>query len=185
MPKIEADDMEKLIAEAKGEGGGAPAPAVVDLDDEDDVVPTDTDQATPAWAKVPAGFSFPPGWTIWFVRFRAPMTNMPKGEDRTCILWNLSESDEKRASKLARGDGIRIIDEMAKAMIRSVDGKKISLAPTHPADGDGFASVAAFWNEIGGKCRQQLKGIYLKTHVMDASENADFFEHCVAPRTVG
>ena len=179
--QLAENDMERLIAEAKGEGEGA-SPAVVDLDDEDDAVAADTEQGTPSWAKVPAGFSFPPGWTIWFVRFPAKLTNLPKGEDRTCILWNLSESDEKRASKLARGDGIRIIDEMTKAMIRSVDGKKISLAPTSE---DGFGNVTQFWNEIGGKYRQQLKGIYLKTHVMDAAENADFFEHCVAPRTVG
>ena len=183
--EMETSDIDKLLEEARAAQEPATTPQVEDLD-EDDEKGLDTEQGPPPWAKVPAGFKFPQGWLIWFIRFPAAFTNRPGGGERQCILWNLSEADEKRAAKLARGDGMRVIDEMTKAMIRSVDGKKISWAPVDPKEDDGqYASVTTFWNEIGGKCRAQLKNLYLKQHNMDAAENARFFEQCAAPRTVG
>jgi hypothetical protein len=196
MPReMAADDLSKLVAEAQAaqEGGGA-GPYVQDLDDdaEDGGEAVDAQQGVPAWAKVPEGFAFPAGWTVWFIRFPARMTNRPRGGERQCIVWNLSEADEKRASRAARGDGLRIIDEMTKATIRSIDGQRIKLGPSVAAaavgqsgEDAGFANVTTFWTEIGGKCRHQLKSLYLKNHVMEAAENADFFENCVAPRSVG
>lgn len=190
--QMKADDLEQLVTDAKraiASGGDPPEEAtgitIDDLDDEEGgVVPAE--EGVPEWALVPANFSFPPGWLVWFIRFPASMTNRPKGPERQCILWNLSEADEKRASKLARGDGIRVIDEMAKAMIRSIDGKKVSWKPVDPrAPADETGNVSQFWTEIGGKCRHQLKSLYLKTHAMDGAENARFFESCITPRTVG
>lgn len=186
--QIEGEDLEKLIAEAKGE---APAAVAVldDSDDDDEAVATavDDEHGVPDWAAsaIPPGFKFPPGWIIWFIRCKAALTNKPGGPDRILVLWNLSESDEKRAAKRARGEGLRLIDEMGKQMIRCADGKKISLAPDGAVAEEGSISLSTFWSEIGGKYRSQIKSIYLKTHVMSTEENADFFLRCVAPRTVG
>ncbi len=166
----------------------APLPDFEDLDDEQVAAPVREVDGHPEWARIPKGCQFPSGWTIWFVRFPAETTNTPgKGDQhpdghryRQCICWNLSESDEKRAGRMARDQPLRLIAEMAKGMIRVVDG--------HLADrraGSGPGSVEQFWDEIGGKGRAQLQSLYLKTHTMDAEENARFFDSCIAPRTVG
>jgi hypothetical protein len=126
------------------------------------------------WMKVPEGLKMPAGWTIFFVRFRAAMTNTPKKGDRVAIVWNLSEVDEKLAARRSQGSAVRIIDEMAKGMIRAIDGKIAT-----PQD------VQNFWSEIGGKCRHQLKSLYLKNHTMSPEENTDFLDSCIASRTAG
>jgi hypothetical protein len=163
--------------------GGA-IPGVVDLDDEEDVAEVAPGGSAPAWAIVPSGgeipFVMPEGWVVFFIRFRAKWTNRPGSADRQCILWNLSESDEKRASARARGDGMRLVEEMSKQMIRAIDGERAdwSGAP-------GPQNVGQFWSEIGGKCRYMLKSHYLKTHTMSTEETVDFFDNCVASRSVG
>jgi hypothetical protein len=164
-------------AAARGE-----VPDVVEFDDEDDQ-PGDvvaSSDAPPDWAKIPEGFVMPAGWVVFFVRFRAAWTNTPKKGDRTCILWNLSEADEKLAARKARGDGLRLIEEMSKRMIRSVDGLKADWGGS-----PGPANVDQFWSEIGGKCRYMLKSTYLKNHTLSAEESLDFFEHCVTSRSAG
>lgn len=172
--KKRLEDLELERAEA----GHAVVGAVEDLDDEDDEV--EPAKPLPDWATLPEGLVVPQGWQVWVVRFRAQLTNTPGKGDRKAILWNLSESDEKHAAKRARGDGMRVIDECAKQMIRAVDGVR---ADWSGASGPG--SITTFWSEIGGKCRHQIKSLYLKTHTMTPQENADFFEHCVAVRTAG
>lgn len=150
----------------------------IDLDDEDDAIPTKDD--LPDWATIPDHVKVPDGWQIWFLRFRGSWTNTPNKGDRTCILWNLSESDMKLAGRRARGDGWRVIEEMAKQMVRVVDGVRADWSGAK-----GAGSVDAFWNEIGGKCQYQVKNLYLKTHTMSSEENADFFAECCAVRTAG
>jgi hypothetical protein len=157
-------------------------PSMVDLDDDegDRVAEVAPGGAPPEWATVPEDFRMPPGWVVFFIRFRAAWTNRPGGPDRQCIVWNLSESDEKNAARRARGDGMRLIDECAKQMIRAVDGLKID-----QGGAPGPANVSQFWSEIGGKCRYLLKSHYLKTHTMGPDETVDFFDNCVASRSVG
>lgn len=125
---------------------------------------------------IPKGdFPMPAGWVVFILRFRASTTNTPKKGDRTCVLWNLSDTDEKLAARRANGVGIRLIDEMAKGMIRAFDGKKA----------DNFQDIGKFWTEIGGKNRTQIKTIYLRNHTMSPEENTDFFEHCIVSLTAG
>jgi hypothetical protein len=168
----------RILAEASE---GRTSAAFEDMeDDAPDIQAATDDKPLPDWAAIPQGVKTPDGWLVWFVKFRAKVTNTPGKGDRTCVLWNLSESDEKHAAKRARGDPMRVVDEMAKQMIRVVDG--------HGADwggSRGAGSVDAFWQDIGGKCRHQLKSLYLKNHTMTGEETADFFEHCVAVRTAG
>ena len=136
--------------------------------------------ALPTWAKIPTGFRFPRGTTPIFVMFRAAWTSAPFKGDRTAILWELTDLDELEAYRRAAGLQIRASHELAKGMIRSIDG--------HPADWsglDGPGSVEAFWREIGPKCRDRLIQMYAQRHVMDAKDRADFFTNCVAVRAVG
>jgi hypothetical protein len=169
------------LRSAAADGPAVPGEIVdLDEDEQDGVEAVAPGGAPPEWATVPADFKMPDGWVVFFVRFRAKWTNRPGSGDRQCILWNLSESDEKRASARARGDGMRLVAEMAKQQIRAIDGERAdwSGAP-------GPHNVSQFWSEIGGKCRYLLKGHYLKTHTMSTEETVDFFDNCVASRSVG
>ena len=151
-----------------------------DVDDPQHAGTTEPPSGIPSWVKVPPNLVFPDGWQVWFIQFRAEMTNVRRNGDRQAILWALSETDEKRAARRANGIAVRLVDECAKAMIRVIDGRVANWMKKTGPD-----SVELFWDEIGGKCRHQLKNIYLQSHTMDAKENARFFDECVAVRTVG
>lgn len=129
------------------------------------------------WAIIPDELKFPRNRQVFFLRFRAGWTDTPEVGDRQCIVWNLSESDEKFAIKRAQGDRNRIAIEMTKQMIRSVDGQVVDW--THGA----LSNVEKFWRDIGSKCRNMLIGIYHKNHTLNPEEMADFFLHCFASRT--
>jgi hypothetical protein len=138
-----------------------------------------TEGAVPEWVKEPVGLKYPSGGRqATYVQFRAAWTDCPEKGDRQCILWNLSEADEKLALKRTRGESLRTIDELTKQMIRVVDGVKANWT------GVGPGSVDVFWNDIGAKCRQQLKNLYAKTHMFSAEDAVDFFTNCIAVRTV-
>lgn len=188
-------------AVAAGEGTApATGPGIVDLDEEnaeeeseEEEGKNDLGSSLPAFVVLPDGMKLPKGWIVWAIRFRAKLTNTPKAGDRWCVMWNLTEGDQKRAAKRARGDGSRIIDEMAKQMVRVIgtvgDATK-GIEPTGAqANWSGELSAAgsidAFWNAIGGKYQHALKSLYLKTHTFSAEENRDFFEDCVFARSVG
>lgn len=150
-------------------------PPILDVEDEEEagqsVAPV---TGAPDWVRQPPNFTMPVGWTIWYVRFRANQTNTPSKGDRHCILWNLSEADEKLAARRCLNNANRAVSEMTKQMIRAVDGV---LATPEARD--------VFWSEIGGKGRAQLHGLYARTHMMDEKENTDFFASCIASRTAG
>lgn len=162
-----------------------PSPAVVedlgaaDDADDDESVPKDKPEVAtvPAWVVVPAGLVMPEGWQIYFLLFRAGWTNVPRLGDRHCIMWNLSEADEKLAARRSRGDANRIIDEMSKGMIRVIDGVRVDWS-RGPA-----SNIEKFWDEIGGKCRHLVRSHYMKTHTLEAPDMSDFFDNCVAVRT--
>jgi hypothetical protein len=146
-------------------------------DDFDPTAPTDS--ALPEWVKVPTGIKFPGGGRqVTYVQLRASWTDCPEKGERQCIMWNLTEADEKMALKRTRGEALRTLDELTKQMIRVVDGSKANWTGTGPG------SVDVFWNDIGAKCRQQLKNIYAKAHMFSAEDSIDFFTNCIAVRTV-
>lgn len=150
------------------------------LFEEEEVVADGDDPSTlPDWAALPEGFKMPLGKQVIALRFRAKWTDYPKRGDRWCLLWNLTEADEKLALKRTRGEGIRAIDELAKQTVRVIDGLRtdwVALA--------GAGSMRAFWDEVGGKCRQQVKNVYAKRHTMSQEELTDFFTDCIAVATV-
>jgi hypothetical protein len=139
--------------------------------------PGDPD-AIPGWVTFPPQFKMPAGKSIAFMQFRAAWTDRPEKGDRQCILWPLSDADEKLALKRTRGESARTLSELAKQMIKAIDGVK--------ADWTGKAgpgNVERFWDEVGSKCRQQIQNFYLKTHSLTAEEQADFFLSCLCVRT--
>lgn len=168
-----------------------PAEALDDahLDDEDESLVEDvTGEAAPAppaedesgWqdAAIPQGMALPgKGRQVTTILLRAAWTDAPELGDRTCVLWNLNEADEKFALARTRGVAVRTIDEMAKQTIRAFDGKRVDWTR-------GARAVDRFWSEIGAKCRTMLKNLYLKNHVLKVEEQADFFTNCIAVRTV-
>lgn len=141
--------------------------------------PDPSADALPPWAKIPKGFTFPRGTQPIFVLFKSKWTAAPFKHDRTAILWELTDLDELEAYKRAGGVQPRAVQELAKAMIRSIDGHVVDWS------GDpGPGSIDAFWREIGAKCRDRLTQIYVQRHSMDAQERADFFTSCVVVRNV-
>lgn len=143
----------------------------------------------PAWVRVPKGFKFPKGRQIIFVRFRAEWTDTPEyghgmsdqpGRWRQCIIWPLSDADEKHALNRAMGDINRAPGQLAKQMVRAIDG--------HEADFGGSPSpgnIDRWWDQIGGRCRGQLIRLYTQLHVLGRDEQKLFFESCVAVRSTG
>jgi hypothetical protein len=134
----------------------------------------------PGWVQVPPDLVYPKGGRqVTYVLFKAAWTDVPEKGDRHCVLWNLNEADEKLALKRTRGEALRTIDELAKQMVRCIDGHKSDWT-----GGFGPGNVDLFWNDIGAKCRQQLKNLYAKTHMFNTEDSIDFFTNCIAVRTV-
>lgn len=142
-------------------------------------IPARDPNAIPDWAIIPANAKLPDGRQVIFVRLRAGWTDTPHKGDRQCIMWNLTEADEKLALRRTRGDSLRTIDELTKQAIRIVDGQKADWTGKV-----GPGSVNRFWNDVGTKCRQQLKNMYVKAHALEPSEIVDFFSTCVVVRSV-
>lgn len=143
-------------------------------------LPEATSDALPAWVKVPKGFRFPKGRKAVFVFFHDYLTDTPLHGNRQAILWPLDPEDEKQSFNRAMGDANRAPGELAKQMIRAVDGFAADWTGT-PSQG----SVDRFWREIGGKYRDLLVRVYAQLHVLTPEETADFFEHCIAVRSSG
>src|SRR5208282_2795505 len=88
-------------------------------------VPIAKDDSTlPDWVSFPPGFKIPPGKEVSFLYFRAKWTDRPEKGDRWCMMWTLSDADEKLAIKRTRGEGGRALTELTKGTIRIVDGKR-------------------------------------------------------------
>lgn len=137
------------------------------------------ESAVPEWAIVPAGLKIPPGATVYYVRLRAKWTSKPQKGDRQCIMWGLTDAEENVANDRAKNSQFRFQKEMAKMMIRAIDG--------HVADRTGVAgklgNVSEFWNDIGPKCRVRLTQIYFSAHSLSQEENVDFLSKCLAVNT--
>lgn len=134
----------------------------------------------PEWAVVPPDLKVPAGRVMMFVRFRAQWTDAPHKGDRQCIVWSLTDADEKAALNRCMGDANRAASEYTRQMIRAVDGCVARHDIPH-----GSGSLDEFWTEIGAKCRILLLRLYTKWHSPTEEEIQDFFENCVAARTAG
>ena len=134
----------------------------------------------PGWARLPAGMRFPRGRQVAFIKFKPEWTDAPQKGERQCIVWGLTDIDEKLAFGRAMGDSNRAMGELTKQMIRSIDG-----IPVDWSGGGGPGSIDAWWREIGGKCRQILSRIYTQMNVLPPEDQKHFFEQCIELRTTG
>jgi hypothetical protein len=134
----------------------------------------------PEWAVVPKELRPPKGRQVLFLRIPAKLTDTPLKGERQCIVWTLSDGDEKLAGERCEGKAGRASAEYTKQMIRAVDGQVASWMRT-----SGPGSLEEFWREIGGKGRNILMRVYSQLHLADDEELRDFFENCIAVRTVG
>lgn len=163
-PKAEEPKAEESKAEEKEAGPlRMPAPA-------DDL---------PDWVVMPEKLKVPRGRQVFFLRFPAEMTHAGWKGDRQCIIWTLSDADEKVAHKRCGGDGNRVSVELTKQMIRAIDGVVADWGAAKGTPG----SIDEFWREVGPKGRELLMRVYVRTHHPDEREVRDFFEHCIAART--
>jgi hypothetical protein len=128
---------------------------------------------------VPGGLVIPPYANVGYVIFKPGLTGRPDLGLRTCVTWGLTVADERLARQAARGDSSRTYEEMAKRMIRVVDGAKADWTGGNPKVG----SVNRFWEQIGPKARMLLVNQYMQTHSPTVEETADFFLGCCTFRT--
>lgn len=135
-------------------------------------------KSLPDWVVLPTDLTFPKGRTIGYMRFRSQWTDVPEKGDRQCIVWNLTVMDERLAIKRARGEATRVLSELAKQMIRAIDGVKSDWTGKL-----GTGSVDKFWDELGTRCREQIQNYYVKTHSLSSEEQDDFFANCIDIRT--
>lgn len=150
-------------------------------------------QRYPAWADIPSwkpGQGPPSGRQLWFVAVKTDLMAKKTGgkivklkdgklhECRQLLLWELSLQDEKQAFGRAGGDPNRAGAELAKQMVRAVDGVPVSWAdersPDHPI---------RIWTDLGPKYRNLLTRLYTAIHVLGEKETLDFFENGVELRT--
>jgi hypothetical protein len=146
-------------------------------DKADEVAVNPPPGAFPTWVKLPAGLEFPPGRRIQALRFKAEWTDVPRKGERQCILWPLSEADEKLAYQRTRGESAMSLNELAKQMVRVVDGQLVTWGDGTPSD------LTQWWTEIGARCRTLIKNSYAKMHTLEAGDLAAFFTDCQAVRT--
>jgi hypothetical protein len=132
----------------------------------------------PEWAVVPPTMKVPKGRQVIFLRFPPNLTDAPLKGERQCIVWSLSDGEEKIANDRTNGSSARAPAEFTKQMIRAVDGVQVDWSK---AKGPG--SLDEFWREVGPKCRNMLMRIYTQLHLASEDETRDFFESCVAVRT--
>jgi hypothetical protein len=136
--------------------------------------------AIPPWATIPPNFNPPKGVQVIFMLFKAEWTANPRKGNRQAIAWPVTVMEEKNALSRARGDVLRSIDELSKAMVKYIDG-----VPVDWTGANREGNIDQWWNEVGPKCRNILHRIYTQTHNLSDDEHADFFENCIAVRTVG
>ncbi len=126
---------------------------------------------------IPGDLTVPKGEEVYIMKFEADLvkaTCRHKG-DRTAVLWGLSVADERTARQRMFGDPTRGLEEMAKMMIRAIDG--------HPIKAADPTEVERFWDEIGPRYRNMIVSWYQRTHNFDEKERLLFFGTCVAVRT--
>lgn len=142
--------------------------------------PIEDSNELPDWVNLPGDLDIPKGAPVGFLKFKAAWTVSAFKGDRQCVVWPLTDLDERVAYARVRDNIANAANELSKQMLRAVDGHKINWGvkggePGNPHD---------FWREIGPGCRSLVIRYYNRMHVLDADEVAYFLEHCVAVRTM-
>jgi hypothetical protein len=151
----------------------------------------------PVWFPMPGEkIKIPQGRVVQFIRFPSKWTDSPRrgiplpfespesvalaGEGglwRTCMCWPLDTGDERMAMARSMGDTNRFSVELVKQYIRVIDGQRADWSGEV-----GDANIEGWWNEIGGKNRRLLQGIWNKLHTHSPERLAAFFASCIEVR---
>lgn len=173
MPSDKATEPKIPVADAlNAEDGTKPAKPRFEL--------PEANQSIPDWAIVPKDVKLPRSKQVIFLRFRPGMTDMPGKGERQAIVWSNNLGDQRLAVLRADKDPNVLPEQLAKQMIRVIDGKAVDWTGEACA-----ANIDVWWEEIGPKCRSILDHLYIQLHIANQNEMRDFFESCVAVRGVG
>lgn len=134
----------------------------------------------PDWVIVPPGLKLPRSKQVIFLRFRPGMTDTPAKGERQAIVWSNNLGDQRLAIIRSDKDPNVLPEQLAKQMIRAIDGKAVDWTGEL-----GAANIDQWWEEIGPKCRSIVDRLFVQLHVASQAELSDFFESCVAVRAVG
>jgi hypothetical protein len=156
-------------------------PAAENTEEKAPAMANDGPKPLPDFVTFPEGFRVPPNKEVAVMVFEAHWTDRPDKGKRWCLLWGLSDADEKLALKRTRGESARTIGELSKQTIRIIDAKRADWTKTLA----GGYDVERFWDEIGPKCRQRIQDFYLKMHSLKKEELDFFFENCLFVRRAG
>lgn len=144
-------------------------------------IPKATEGGVPEWfGKLPPELKFPRGRQAIFLRFRATLTDTPWKGERQVVLWPISVGDKKLAIQRSQGDANRFADEIAKQMIRAIDGHMVDWTGN-----PGPGNVDVFWEDVGERGRTMLQRMFTQLHIPTRDEMVDFFENCIAVRSTG
>lgn len=148
---------------------------------EPEVKVSEGDDDIPDWVEIPSDLTIPRGAAVGFLRFRSAWTPFADRGDRHCIVWALTDLDERVAYARIKDNFGHAINELSKQMIRGFDGQKVNWGSIRGQPGN----VDDFLSQIGPKCRGLLARWYTRTHQLDSDEVAHFLEHCAIVRTMG
>lgn len=151
----------------------------------------------PPWVRLPDGLRFPRYRTAMFLRFPSAWTHAPNAglpllaEDPTAlkcappgakwrqvICWPCSIGDQKLAIGRSMQDPNRYTDELAKQMIRAIDGVVVDHSGL-----PGTGNVDIFWDQLGS-CRRLVMQIYNQLHSLSREQLTLFFESCIELRNM-
>jgi hypothetical protein len=161
--------------EAMAEAVETPTPMSPRVD-----LPPATSGGVPEWVIVPPGLKIPRNKQVVYLRFRADMTDTPSRGERQAIIWSNNLGDQKLAIMRSDRDPNKMAEQMAKQMVRSVDGNVADWTGE-----PGAGNIDMWWDAIGPKCRSILDRLFVQLHVATQEELTDFFESCVAVRLAG
>lgn len=145
-------------------------------------IPAAEGRRAPKWAKVPKDMKFPRGIQVLFIRIRSDLTMYPSKGDRQVILWALTDGDEKLAIGRSMANAARASVELAKQMVRAIDGERVNWTGDPSAPG---TDIDSFWHQIGPKGRNLLQRLFNQLHAMNEDELVDFFENCIGVVSTG
>jgi hypothetical protein len=167
-----------------------------------DVVAASGEDDVPHWAVpyMPPDFRIPRGKEVTFMRFKSAWTDardkgvltifphkVGQGEGacviqreelyRVLVCWPITDAEEKLANK--RGQQGSALNELAKQMIRAVDGRRVDWTGGWAREPEMLVNPEAVWKELGPKCRGPIKTIYHRMHNLTDEELATFLLNCL------
>lgn len=134
----------------------------------------------PPWVELPGDLIIPRGAQVGFLRIRSNLTADPSQGDRQCVVWPLTDLDERLAMSRIQDNPYNAIAELTVQMIRAIDGAKVNWAAKRGDPGN----IKDFWRDLGPKGRSLVQRYYTRTHQVTAEETMDFLSECVAVRTM-